>query len=198
MTRRLASARRQPDCGTIQCPETPPPGSNVASFAVNDVGGGQCQCVAQCVEGYALIGGLCVQDVPRECPEGFVDENQLCIPQTDVSCYDVPTSPICFPTRCAEQPTAADGTDLRALGKCVDDPPPPVESCVNNCHNGIEDPHPWFGGPDLSCTGCHGGRSRGHQPDPSACCHSSRVAGWSSGDASEPSLLLELLHPDRC
>jgi hypothetical protein len=89
-----------------------------------------------------------------------------------VSCYDAPASPLCIPTRCAEQPTAADGTDLVAAGKCLNDPPPPPESCTNNCHNGIEDPHPWYGGPELTCTGCHSGnptattRETAHVPMP--------------------------------
>ena len=83
----------------------------------------------------------------------------MCLLDEPASCYDVPQSPICIPTLCSEQPTAADGTELEPLGKCLNDPEPPIESCTNNCHNGIENPHPWFGGPDLTCTGCHGGNA---------------------------------------
>ena len=47
--------------------------------------------------------------------------------------------------------------DIVQFPREAEAPPPPAESCISGCHNGIEDPHPWFGGEDLTCTGCHGG-----------------------------------------
>ncbi len=122
--------------------------------------GTACVCVADgCVSGYEEQAGACLAVV--QCDPGYVQEGNACIPDETVSCYDLPASPLCIPPRC-DDPNygtgiAVDGTDLLAEGKCLEDPAPPAESCVNNCHVTIEDPHPWFGGPDLSCTGCHGG-----------------------------------------
>ena len=154
-------------CAVINCQPLPGAQRTVAQ-AVN---GTQCACVADgCQAGWTLEGGLCIQDA--NCDPGFIQAGINCVPDTTSSCYDVPASPLCIPTLCEEQPLSADGTDLRALGKCVEGTPPVAESCVNNCHNGIEDPHPWFTGPDLSCTGCHGGnpeattRETAHVPIP--------------------------------
>ena len=122
--------------------------------------GAFCACQAStCEEGFELTNGTCVgQGIgPDQCPPGFLSQNGVCIPDETASCYDLPESPLCIPTRCDDQPTSADGQDLRALGKCIEAPAPQVDSCVTNCHSSIEDPHPWFGGPDLTCTGCHGG-----------------------------------------
>lgn len=129
--------------------------------------GNACVCVAtECVANYTLQTGVCIPEA--NCPDGFRQEGNVCVPQEDVTCVQAPTSPLCIPVLCDE---IADFTALgndeqgnpwtfetfEGAGKCVNRPPPPAESCVNNCHNGIEDPHPWFTGPDLSCTGCHGG-----------------------------------------
>ncbi|MBX2812176.1 MAG: hypothetical protein KTR25_10210 [Myxococcales bacterium] len=131
------------------------------------IGANQCVCVATgCVDGYQLQTGVCIQDV--QCPDGFAQEGGICVPVTDVSCADAPNSPLCIPPLCVEVPDFAalppgpdgeawDAQSFEDAGKCLALQPPPVESCTNNCHNGIEDPHPWFTGPDLTCTGCHGG-----------------------------------------
>ncbi len=141
-------------CANVNCGDAPL-GPGVAEMTPQ-ASGTACVCVAtRCDANFDLQGAGCVPVI--NCDAGFIQEGGVCIPQEDVSCYDVPQSPLCIPTRCDEQPTAADGTDLAAAGKCVEAPPVPPESCTNNCHNGIEDPHPWFGGPDLTCTGCHGG-----------------------------------------
>ncbi len=120
---------------------------------------GACACLAEaCEPTYVLEGGTCLPE--QDCPPGFLQEGGVCVPDTTASCYDQPESPLCIPTNCEEQPTSSpeSGTvDLVAAGKCVQGPAPVAESCVTNCHNGIEDPHPWFGGPQLTCTGCHGG-----------------------------------------
>jgi hypothetical protein len=129
--------------------------------------GRDCVCVATaCANDFQLQTGVCVPDA--ECPEGYRQEGNVCVPQEDVTCAEAPSSPLCVPVLCDEVADfAALGNDpegnpwtaesFEAAGKCVNRPPPPEESCVTNCHNGIEDPHPWFTGPDLTCTGCHGG-----------------------------------------
>ena len=140
-------------CANITC--TLPNATQTAAVEAN----GACACVAeQCDPNYELQGGACFAQL--QCPTGFIQEGGVCVPDTTASCYDQPQSPLCIPTRCDEQPTSSPesgSVDLIAAGKCVQGPAPVAESCVNNCHNGIEDPHPWFGGPDLTCTGCHGG-----------------------------------------
>ncbi len=140
------------NCGAVQLP-------GAATVSPQAQGANACICVpSACQASYELQAGACVRTV--ECPAGYRQEGgATCLPIEDVSCYDVPSSPICVPPTCAEHPTAADGTDLVAAGKCVQAQPPPAESCVTNCHQGIEDPHPWFGGADLTCTGCHGGNA---------------------------------------
>lgn len=121
--------------------------------------GTACMCVATaCLDGYENP----TQGCPKiaDCPPGYRQEGAVCVPEEDVSCYDVPSSPLCIPTDCADQPTssaASGGVDLQPLGKCVVRQVVAEQSCTTNCHSGIEDPHPWFGGPDLTCTGCHGG-----------------------------------------
>lgn len=152
------------NCGNVQIPQ------GVATLSPS-AQGTACICLpTQCATNYSLQGGACLPEV--NCQPGYRQEGNACLPVEDVSCYDAPQSPLCIPTRCAEQPTAIDGTSLVDLGKCLNDPPPPPESCTNGCHNGIEDPHPWYGGPDLSCTGCHGGdpaartRETAHVPIP--------------------------------
>jgi hypothetical protein len=166
-------------CGDYDCSagggNLPPNAAN--GTAILDVQQGNCQCLPNaCAQGYVLQGGVCVGEI--QCPAGFIQELQgngatACVPDETISCYDAPTSPYCIPTLCSEQPTAADGTDLLTAGKCINDANPvAVESCTNNCHNGIENPHPWFGGPDLTCTGCHAGnpeattRQQAHIPIP--------------------------------
>ncbi len=156
-------------CDGVNCADVPMP-AGVSTLEAS-AQGTACICLpTQCNANYSLQAGACLPIVA--CDAGYRQEGNLCLPVEDVSCYDAPSSPLCIPTRCAEQPTASDGTDLAALGKCLEDPPPPPESCTNNCHNGIEDPHPWYGGPDLTCTGCHGGnaeattRETAHVPIP--------------------------------
>ncbi len=142
-------------CAALVCAPLPGAVATVAQV----INGTQCQCIAQgCQPTYELQGTQCIQP-GAPCAVGFIrdDLTQNCVPDEAVSCFDVPASPLCIPTRCDEQPTSRDGQDLRTLGKCVEAPAPVAESCVDGCHNGIEDPHPWFGGPDLTCTGCHGG-----------------------------------------
>lgn len=154
-------------CGGVDCEDVPlPQAVAVLEPMARD---GRCVCVpTECVDGYVLMGGVCLYD-EEGCGPGYDDS---CDPEEYVSCYDAPQVSFCRPTRCAEQPVARDGTDLVALGKCVDAPPPPGEGCTNACHDGIEDAHPWFGGPELTCTGCHGGnpeatiREEAHVPLP--------------------------------
>ncbi|MCB9651034.1 MAG: hypothetical protein H6730_31255 [Deltaproteobacteria bacterium] len=128
--------------------------------------GAACVCApTQCqAPAYELQSGYCVAIV--QCNPGYIQEGNVCVPNENVSCYELPQSPLCLPPRCDDpnygSGTAQDGTDLRAEGKCLEDPAPPAESCVTNCHNGIEDPHPWYGGNDLTCTGCHGGNAAGN------------------------------------
>ncbi|MCB9648968.1 MAG: cytochrome c [Deltaproteobacteria bacterium] len=160
-------------CADVDCGTYMPPGAATVAAQLVPGSANACMCaVTTCADGWSLAGAGCV--AAQACAPGYRQEGALCVPQDDVSCYEAPASPLCIPTRCAEQPTSFDGQDLRALGKCVEDPPPPVESCTNNCHNGIEDSHPWFGGADLTCTGCHGGdasantREQAHVPLPSA------------------------------
>lgn len=150
--------------------------------------GTECVCIATaCVDGYQLQGGsVCVAEV--DCGPGFRQEGSLCLPAEDVTCLEVPSSPLCIPVRCDEIPDFAalgDGPNgpwtletFRAAGKCIDAPPPPAESCTNNCHNGIEDPHPWFSGPDLSCTGCHGGNATATTRETA---HVAIPASWQQG-----------------
>src|SRR5688572_14450757 len=128
-------------CAGVNCGQvTLPPG--VAGLQPSPQGTA-CVCLpTACNANYTLQAGACRPENP-DCAElgpGYRQEGNLCLPIEDVSCYDAPASPLCIPTRCAEQPTAFDGTDLVAAGKCLNDPPPPPESCTNNCHNGIEDP----------------------------------------------------------
>ena len=147
-------------CKDVNCQAQglPPGVAAIEPFAQ----GNACVCQpTQCqAPGYELQSGFCVPVV--QCDPGYVQEGNACVPDETASCYDLPQSPLCIPTRCAEQPTARDGTDLAAEGKCIQEQAPPTESCVTNCHNGIEDPHPWFGGADLTCTGCHGGDAGGN------------------------------------
>lgn len=143
-------------CADVDCSGVRPQGASAVEARLAPGTSNACMCVATaCESGWSLQGAACMR--AQTCDPGYRQEGGLCLPMEDVSCYEVPDSPLCIPTRCAEQPTAADGRDLRSLGKCIDDPPPPPESCTNNCHNGIEDAHPWFGGAELTCTGCHGG-----------------------------------------
>ena len=109
----------------------------------------------------------------------MIQEGNVCIFDETQNCTDVgwamgEQNPMCVPRSCDQYQFAQDGTDLEPLGLCLNDVRPvPQESCVTNCHNGIEDPHPWFGGPDLTCTGCHAGnadattRETAHVPIPS-------------------------------
>lgn len=132
--------------------------------------GNACVCVAtSCLTGYLLDeGGLGVCVADAQCGPGFRQEGNVCIPREDVTCVEAPDSPLCIPVLCAEVVDfAALGNDengnpwtaesFKAAGKCIDAAPAPVESCESGCHNGIENPHPWFQSADLSCTGCHGG-----------------------------------------
>ncbi|MCG8445484.1 MAG: hypothetical protein MI753_07170, partial [Hyphomicrobiales bacterium] len=79
------------------------------------------------------------------------------IPDETVSCFDVPSVPHCVPTLCDVQPLAKDGTDLVVSNQCVSVQPVPERGCTDGCHQGIENIHPWFGGPELTCVACHGG-----------------------------------------
>ena len=160
----------QDPCASIVC--NPLPGAQATVTQVQN--GTQCACIAQgCQPGFELQGTYCVA-VGGDCALGFIKDELTnnCVPDEASSCYDVPQSPLCIPTLCEEQPTSRVGLDLRAIGKCIEAPAPVAESCVNNCHNGIENPHPWFSGPDLTCTGCHGGtadattRETAHVPIP--------------------------------
>ncbi len=148
-------------CANVTC--TLP---NATETEAVDVGG-SCGCQAlACDSGFEVQNGTCFGQA--DCPDGFVQEGGTCVPDETASCYDLPNSPLCVPTRCDEQPTSSPesgSVDLVALGKCIEDPAPVVESCVTNCHNQIEDPHPWFTGPDLTCTGCHGGTADGASRD---------------------------------
>ena len=129
--------------------------------------GQSCVCVATaCSDEYELQTGVCTPS--QDCPVAYRQEGNLCLPREDVTCVEVPDSPLCIPVLCDEitdVPSLGNDPDgqpwtlesFEEAGKCIDRPPPPAESCVSNCHNGIEDPHPWFTGPDLTCTGCHGG-----------------------------------------
>ncbi|MCC7385003.1 MAG: hypothetical protein IT384_24370 [Deltaproteobacteria bacterium] len=166
-------------CKETQCTVGPQQQQSVASLrGVGVLENGQlvCQCTpATCQPGYRLEGSSCIQEIT--CPASYRQEGALCIPCDDCTCDAAPDSPACIPVRCEDYP------ELRALNGegrtvCTEDPAPPAESCVTGCHNGIEDPHPWFGGPDLTCTGCHGGnatattRETAHTPIP---------ANWQEG-----------------
>lgn len=168
-----------PTCDVQQCAVVPPELQNsVASRRAVLAADGSCDCVAYtCNVGYLLEGGACVAEqdcasqVPQEVARCYRQQGSLCVPADDLTCDAAPECTSCIPVRCDEFP------DLRAMNGngrtlCTEDPAPPTESCVNGCHNGIEDPHPWFGGPDLTCTGCHGGnaeattRETAHTPMP--------------------------------
>ncbi len=121
-------------------------------------------CVLEaCVEGFALSDqGHCVEEI--ECPPGYLVEGGMCFP-TNVPC-DPAIHPLC-PHACCDDCTGV------SCNECIDcTTPPEPNSCINGCHNGIEDPHPWLGGPQLTCTGCHGGdaeatdRVQAHVPLP--------------------------------
>ncbi len=124
---------------------------------------GTCGCAAQgCQAGYSFSGGFCTQDV--NCPSGMIQEGNNCIFDEGEPCAQNCDNPLCYRTACDEvvgtmcnPGSALEGQTLEQAGLCVPGDQPTPESCTNNCHNGIENPHPWFGGPDLSCTGCHGG-----------------------------------------
>lgn len=108
----------------------------------------------------------------------MIQEGNVCIFDETQNCTDVAWSagednPMCIPRSCEMYQFAADGTDLEPLGLCLKDVALiPGESCTTGCHNGIENPHPWFGGPELTCTGCHAGnkdattRETAHVPIP--------------------------------
>lgn len=136
------------------------------SIEVKVFGPNNCSCEATaCKENYNLYNGRCV-NAGVDCIEllgcGFRNEGGTCVALEDISCADCADSPICIQVRCEEYPNLRGQTSPGGRPLCIDDPPPPAESC-ENCHGklaeagGIEDPHPWFGGPDLTCTGCHGG-----------------------------------------
>lgn len=149
--------------GQNPCAEAP----NGATAFEKITQGNGCVCIATaCASTYTLQTGVCVPVV--ECPPGYRQEGNVCLPAEDVTCLEAPNSPLCIPVLCDDVvDIGALGNDgegnpwtletFKAAGKCIDAPPPPAESCEDGCHNGIEDPHPWFTGPDLSCTGCHGG-----------------------------------------
>jgi hypothetical protein len=166
-------------CAGVTCDVVPPElQASTSALRPQQNGPNSCPCVPQaCNAGYRLEGGYCQQDldcaaqVPADQARCFRQQGGICLPVDDITCADGPECNSCIPVRCEEYP------DLRAQNGngrtlCVEDPAPPAESCVNGCHNGIEDPHPWFGGPDLTCTGCHGGnpeattRETAHTPIP--------------------------------
>lgn len=142
-----------------------------------------CSCLPSvCNEGFQLHQGSCLprlteQDCAAFGPGYVPSGTGLCLPCDDCTCEDQPGSLACIPVRCEDAPqlaTQQNDPNSEYYGRrlCLEDPAPPVQSCVNNCHNGIEDPHPWFGGDDLTCTGCHGGdgaattRETAHIPIP--------------------------------
>jgi hypothetical protein len=119
-----------------------PPGAKRAEVVMEATGSG-CLCRAvECLEGYRLLEHACVRD--ELCSGGMRWEGWSCVPAEDVGCDEEPDVPYCVPTS---------------------DAPPPDEGCTKGCHDGTEDPHPWFGGPSLTCTGCHGGNPNATAPE---------------------------------
>jgi hypothetical protein len=133
-----------------------------------------CSCQPDAIKpGYMVVADACIAqlDCAAQFGPSYRQEGSACIPCDDCTCDAAPESPACIPVSCEQFPDLrAQNTPTKTL--CVDAPLPPTESCTNGCHNGIEDPHPWFGGPDLTCTGCHGGnatantRETAHVPIP--------------------------------
>jgi hypothetical protein len=142
----------------------------------------QCSCEAEvCKDGYTLYNGRCVStqvDCEQLLGPGYRNEGGGCVPLEDCTCSECPGSPICLQVRCEEYPALRGQTNDFGRNLCNEDPPPPAESCVEGCHTGIEDPHPWFGGPQLSCTGCHGGDATARTRE---LAHVALPEGWQDG-----------------
>jgi hypothetical protein len=159
------SCQMQPNaCEQLNCESMPVPAAwaqCVNSLKKIQQGEATCTCVPDALKpGYVLFAGGCQAEV--DCQQQFGpsyrQEGGACIPCDDCPCNVAADSPACIPVRCEDYP------DLRAQqmnnpGRllCIEAPPPPGESCTEGCHEGIEDPHPWFSGPNLTCSGCHGG-----------------------------------------
>jgi hypothetical protein len=117
------------DCASVPLPPT------VRRLEAVEVDGA-CVCrVAECADRYELIAGGCFE-VGTGCYEDHRKEGSSCVPAEDLGCDEAPNVPRCIPN--SESPREPQG-------------------CIEGCHDQIEDAHPWFGGPALSCTGCHGG-----------------------------------------
>ncbi len=132
-----------------------PPGAVglVESYVALGGGGFDCRCVPTgCIPGFTLSADQCVEDCPSgTCRYPGSDACQAC---TEADCCEAPHEPACRPVLCSECRYARDGTDLTQTGGCI---APPTRNTCGECHDAIEDPHPWYGGPELTCAGCHGG-----------------------------------------
>lgn len=160
-------------CVNVTCSAGFPNG--VASMVAQQINPTSCVCVAAaCQDNYMLSNGACVRENPECNIPGFIQEGDLCVPDETTACWQGEgyKSPLCVQELCADHPFAEDGTDLAAIGKCIEDDPPPPESCTNNCHNGISHPHAFGGASTEPCSGCHGGdptanqRETAHVPIP--------------------------------
>jgi hypothetical protein len=137
-------------------------------------GGYQCRCVASgCLAEYELVGGQCLE----RCPEYFcrAENDAICVLCDFDSCCDEPQNPGCTPPLCEECAIAVDGTDLRLIERCIEIPA--RNGCLD-CHDRIEEVHPWFGGPQLTCAGCHGGDP---EQDQRELAHVPLPAEWQAG-----------------
>ncbi len=153
-------------CESLVCTDVPADWADSTMSIRKTVRGfGNCSCDAEaCKDGYNLYAGRCVGGGPGNEPDcemllgcGYRYEAGACIPAEDVSCAECSSAP-CIPVICEDFPNLVGQTNDFGQALCIprNGPPPDKETC-ENCHDGIENPHPWFESEDTSCTGCHGG-----------------------------------------
>ncbi|MCC7383285.1 MAG: hypothetical protein IT384_15725 [Deltaproteobacteria bacterium] len=170
-------------CAALDCSTAAVPaiwGECVESLKKVIQGVDTCTCLPDRVRpGYVAGGSGCIKEL--NCQEqygpSYRQEGGACFPCEDCTCAEAPDSPACIPVACSEHPELR-GQSVGGRALCTEDPPPPAESCVTGCHNGIEDPHPWFGGPLLTCTGCHGGTAGASTRETA---HVAIPGGWQDG-----------------